>query len=416
MTCTLTTGNPRLRLSRQTATATPFLTIILISMAFTALPMRAQKLNVAYSFADSPDGANPFQSPVFRDKAGNLYGTTLQGGANTAGTIFKLSSDGKETVLYRFKLDPNGRPPSPESGVIGDDAGNLYGTEAFSGPNGNGSVFKLDPKGKLTVLHAFTDGFDGAAPFGGLVRDASGNLYGTTNAGGDLRACGNGCGTVFKLDVNGKFTVLYTFTGSGDGGIPNGSLVLDSAGNLYGTTVGGGSGQGVVFMVSATGQEKVLYSFSPTGQTDGFEPVAGLARDSEGNLYGTTYYGGGGKCDDGFELGCGVVFKLSKAGAYTVLHSFVGTGADDGGWPTAGLVLSTDGNIYGTASGFARFGAGTLFQISKTGAFSVLHTFSGGKDGARPMATMILDSTGSLYGTTAGGGSLGFGLVFKLVP
>ena len=368
-----------------------------------------------HSFADSPDGANPFQSPVFRDNAGNLYGTTLQGGTDTNGTIFKISSDGAETVLYRFSPDANGRAPSPMTGVIGDDAGNLYGTETFGGSQGYGTIFKLDATGKLTILYAFTAGSDGRSPYGGLVRDANGNLYGTAAAAGNLQGCGNGCGTVFKLDTSSKFTVLYTFSGGDDGGIPHSNLVLDSAGNLYGTTVGGGAyDQGTVFTVSTTGQERVLYSFSATGEFDGAEPVAGLTRDSAGNLYGTTYFGGGGTCFDGYNPGCGTVFRLDKSGAFTVLHSFAG--GDDGGWSTAALVLNVDGNLYGTASGAGQFGAGTLFKISKAGTFSLLHSFTGGKDGARPMAGMIADATGTLYGTTAGGTTFGFGAVFKLVP
>lgn len=374
----------------------------------------APGFQVLYSFADSPDGANPFESPVFEDTTGNLYGTTLSGGSQTNGTIFRLNSTG-ETVLHRFSTDANGRNPSPMSGVIGDDEGHLYGTETFGGPNGDGTVFRLDATGRLTILHAFTGGADGNSPYGGLTRDAAGNLYGTAAGGGYRQGCGNGCGTVFKIDSTGKFTVLYTFLGSGDGGIPQGTLVLDSAGNIYGTTAGGGAGgQGVVFVLSNTGQERPLYSFSATGESDGMEPVAGVVRDSSGNLYGTTFYGGGGNCFDGLNPGCGTVFKLDSSGTYTVLHAF--SGASDGGWSTAALVLATDGNLYGTASGAGLYGSGTAFRVSTSGMFTLLHTFTGGSDGARPMGTLIQDSTGTIYGTTAGGGKLGFGTVFKFIP
>jgi uncharacterized repeat protein (TIGR03803 family) len=144
------------------------------------------------------------------------------------------------------------------------------------------------------------------------------------------------------------------------------------------------------------------------------EPAAGLVRDSSGTLYGTTYYGGGGNCADGFNPGCGTVFKIDKSGTFSVLHSF--TGGDDGGWSTAALALDSKDNLYGTASGAGRFGAGTLFSISKAGAFSLLHSFTGAVHGARPMGTMTIDSTGTIYGTTAGGGAFGFGEVFKFVP
>ena len=404
-------------MKRKSNTPTWMVSLAVLGLIAGALagPPNGQRLQVAYSFRDVPDGANPFQSPLVLDNSGSLYGTSLHGGTGSNGTVFKVTRTGKESVLYRFAAGAKGWAPSPESGVIRDEAGNLYGTEAFSGPQQKGSVFKLGPAGKFTILHDFTGSGDGDAPSGGLVRDASGNLYGTASGGGDLQGCGNGCGTVFKLDSSGKFTVLYTFTGGGDGGIPTGSLVLDSAGNLYGTTLGGGAfSQGTVFMLTNTGQERSLYSFTATGQSDGMEPAAGLVRDSSGTLYGTTFYGGGGSCFDGFNPGCGTVFKIDKSGTFSVLHSF--TGGDDGGWSTAALALDSKGNLYGTASGAGRFGAGTLFSIRKTGAFSLLHSFTGGGDGARPMGTMTIDSTGTIYGTTAGGGAFGFGEVFKFVP
>jgi uncharacterized repeat protein (TIGR03803 family) len=372
-------------------------------------------LSVLYSFADSPDGSNPFQSTLFRDSAGNLSGTTVHGGAQSNGTIFKVSRSGTETVLYRFKPDLDGQAPSPQSGVIGDSAGNLYGTLPFGGQIGDGIVFKLDTTGKLTILHAFSGGGDGRSPFGGLVLDASGNLYGTATAAGNVNACGNGCGLVYKIDSSGNFSVLYTFTGGDDGGIPQDTLILDSAGNLYGTTTAGGANdQGVVFRLSSTGQESALYSFSATGQSDGMEPVAGLTRDSAGNLYGATYYGGGGSCFDGINPGCGTIFKIDTTGTFSVLHSLSGT--TDGGWVTGALVLNTDGNLYGTGSGSGQYGAGTLFKITTTGTFTTIHNFTGGKDGTHPMGAMIGDGTGALYGTSAGGGAFGFGEVFKFVP
>ena len=385
----------------------------LLAQTEAAPQLRSAQAAVLHSFEDSPDGADAFQSPVFRDSAGNLYGTTIHGGTQSNGTIFKVSREGQETVLYRFAANPDGSTPDPESGVIGV-AGNLYGTEALGGTSERGTVFQLDSTGKFTILHVFSGGVDGSGPAAGLVNDAQGNIYGVTTAGGNLNACTYGCGTVFKLDGSGTFSVLYAFKGGTDGAIPAGTLILDSAGNLYGTTEGGGvNGTGTLFTVSSTGQERVLYSFSSTGQFDGMEPQAGLARDSAGNLYGTTYYGGGGSCFDGINPGCGTVFELSSAGGLTVLHSF--SGKFDGGWPAGAVVLS-GGNLYGTASGGGALGAGTVFQISHAGAFTLVHAFTGGDDGSRPMATLSVDNTGALYGTTAGGGASGFGEVFKLVP
>jgi uncharacterized repeat protein (TIGR03803 family) len=367
-----------------------------------------------YSFTDSPDGANPYQSPILRDTAGNLYGTTIHGGAGSNGTIFKLTANGKESVLYRFSPAPGGSAPNAETGVVADPTGDLYGTEAFGGSLSKGSVFRLDTAGNFSVLHSFTGGSDGSFPSAGLVTDGKGNFYGNAASGGLPNACGNGCGTVFKIDTNGLFSVLYTFTGSLDGGIPVGTLTLDSAGNLYGTTAAGGVyGFGTIFELSPGAKEQTLYSFSVTGQFDGAQPVGGLILDAVGNLYGTTYYGGGGHCFDGFTPGCGTVFELQPSGTFTVLHAFAG--ADDGGWCTAGLALSGN-NLYGVASGGGRFGQGTVFKVTLDGAFTLLHGFSGGADGSHPMATLTLDSTGTIYGTTAGGGTSGFGSIFKFVP
>jgi uncharacterized repeat protein (TIGR03803 family) len=189
-------------LGLRVATLATLLAILPISHKAAAQVKSAQAF-LLHSFSDSPDGADPFQSPLFRDSGGNLYGTTLQGGSDTNGTIFKVSSAGIETVLYRFQPDQNGRAPSPMTGVIGDDTGNLYGTATFGGSAGYGTVFKLDATGKLTILYAFTAGTDGRSPYGGLVRDSNDNLFGTAAAAGNLRGCGNGCGTVL-LSIAGQ--------------------------------------------------------------------------------------------------------------------------------------------------------------------------------------------------------------------
>ena len=218
------------------------------------------------------------------------------------------------TVLYRFR-GPDGAQPV-YGRLIGDSAGNLYGTTVDGGASGLGVVFKLDKTGE-TVLHSF-NGTDGSEPFAGLIRDSTGNLYGTTKFGGIW-----GNGVVFELDTTGTETVLYSFTGGTDGSLPYASLIRDSAGNLYGTTFeGGASGSGVVFELDTTGTETVLYSF--TGRGHGANPVAGLIRNSAGNLYGTTANGGAS--------GHGVVFKVDTTGKETVLYSF--TGGADGGNPT----------------------------------------------------------------------------------
>jgi uncharacterized repeat protein (TIGR03803 family) len=262
------------------------------------------KETVLYAFTGGADGSEPICTLV-RDRAGDLYGTTAGGGSSAScanpsgcGTVFKLDTTGKETVLYSFCGGADGG--YPQAGLIRDAAGNLYGT-ALVGAYLAGVVFMVDPSGAETVLYSFTGGTDGGYPLAALIRDSAGNLYGTTNGGGASNQ-----GTVFKVDPTGKETVLYSFTGGTDGANPGAGLVRDSAGNLYGTAGGGASNQGTVFKLDTTGAESVLYSF--TGGTDGGNPAAGLLPGPDGRLYGTTLYGGDLSC--GFGIGCGVVFGI----------------------------------------------------------------------------------------------------------
>lgn len=356
--------------------------------------------SVLHSFSGKPDGGHPFAGGVL-DSAGNFFGTTSSGGTFDGGTVFEIDKNGNETVLYGFTGGADGG--YPESGLVFDPAGNLYGT-TVEGGSGAGVVFRLDPNGQETVLYAFTDFTDGP-PRGTMVRDSAGNLYGITQLGG---ATSNG--TVFKIDLAGKETVLHTFTGSPDGSEPFGNLVIDSAGNLYGMTMSGGAssgscfagaGCGVVFKVDAAGNESVLHNFSGP---DGANPEAGLVMDAAGNLYGATT--GGGASSQG------AVFKLDKGGTQTVLYSF--TGSADGGAPIAALVLDDQGNLYGTTDsggspcGFP--GCGVVFKLSNTGKETVLHAFTG-NDGDQPL-DMVRDSAGNLYGTTLEGGNQSCDIVF----
>jgi len=241
-------------------------------------------------------GADPLAGLV-RDAAGNLYGTTASGGASGLGTVFKVSAGGAETVLHSFTGGSDGE--YPYASVIRDAAGNLYGTTYAGGASGLGTVFKIDTQAHETVLYSFRGGADGEYPSAGLVRDAAGNLYGTTNSGGS-----SGGGIVFKISSAGKETVLHSFKGGKDGEYPYASVIRDAAGNLYGTTYGGGaSGWGTVFEIDPTGKETVLYTF--TGAADGASPEGGLVQDTAGHLYGTTKYGGA--------FGAGTVFELSPA-------------------------------------------------------------------------------------------------------
>lgn len=390
-----------------TASAVLLVAVVLVSSIFGVQAAWAQTHSVLYSFKGPPDGERPY-SGLILDAAGNLYGTTYEGGASYYGTAFKLAPSGKEKVLYSFLA---GYGANPFAGLIRDAKGNLYGTSFWGGSYDLGSVFKLDKKGNETVLHSFRSGVDGQWPQAGLVRDSAGNLYGTT-----YRAYPGGRGTVFKVNNAGKMTVLYRFTGAPDGEFPIGTLVRDEEGNLYGVTQLGGTSQydGTVFKLDPTGKETVLYSF--LGGVDGWNPMAGLIRDSSGNLYGTTFQGGGTGCGG---QGCGTVFKLDTTGKETVLYSFAGV--PDGEYPAASLVRDAAGNLYGTtvsggSTNCGRYGCGTVFLLNTAGKETVLHTFTGGTDGDAPEAGLVMDGGGNLYGTTSYGGVSGNGTVFKLTP
>jgi uncharacterized repeat protein (TIGR03803 family) len=377
---------------------------ILIALALVA---QAQTFTVLYTFTSTANGEQPDAS-LFQDAAGNLYGTTQYGGVKGGfGTVFKLSTKGKETVLLSFAGTPDAE--DPYSGLTRDKAGNFYGTTLYGGTQGGfGTVFKLRPGGKETILHSFAGTPDGEDPRSVLVRDAAGNLYGTTQYGGT----NGGFGTIFKLDTNGKLTLLHSFAGTPDGEDPYAGLLRDKAGNFYGTTQFGGTGGGfgTVFKLDAKGKLTLLHSFS--GTPDGVNPLAGLLRDAAGNLYGTTEYGGANG-------GYGTVFKLTAKGRLTLLHSFAGM--PDGENPYSRLIRDAAGNFYGTTFYGGTSGYGTVFKLDTAGKLTTLHSFNYSPDGAHPMAGLIIDKAGNLYGTTSAGGDLscgfsGCGTVFKLTP
>jgi uncharacterized repeat protein (TIGR03803 family) len=352
-----------------------------------------------------------------------------------------------EATLYVF----------PESGQTGyyptgtlcrDANGVLYGTTFLGGAYNQGNVFKLTPPAPgrtnwaISVLYDFHGGNDGGAPFGGVVMDANGTLYGTAYAGGV-----NNEGVVFKLTPPGPShptwteTVLHNFSYDWvykihDGASPCSGLIMDASGALYGTTIGGGAtnqfgyGYGTVFKLSppapgkSTWTETVLYYFA--GGADGQSPSSGLTIDSSGALYGTTHYGGGGTCQDGWGnvVGCGTVFKLTPPGAgkatwtETVLHRF--SGSPDGGLPGGTLRLDASDALYGTTYRGGTADGGTVFKLSPPAAgqiawtASILHSFTG-PEGAGPQGGVIADAAGRLYGAASGGGA-GYGVVFRLSP
>jgi uncharacterized repeat protein (TIGR03803 family) len=416
------------RLLRRTVIATfqAALTFALISALSIVVAQSAwaQTETVLYAFPGTKSGLEP-QGGLVRDGKGNLYGTTAVGGTPGVGTLFEITAAGVETLLHNFKGRP--RDGTDPSGNLILSGGKLYGTtEAGGTESGNcndenagcGTVFEfITSSGAQKVLYTFLGGSDGSLPsWAGLVRDTKGNLYGTTMWGGGSGCSGFGCGTVFKVTSNGTETVLYRFTGGVDGGLPEAGLVIDPQGNLYGTTsIGGSDGVGTVFEVTPTGTEKVLHSFTDSPK-DGASPYAGLVRDASGNLYGTTF--GGGPC-------CGTVFEVTSSGKEKTLYNFAG--GSDGSSPWAGLVRDAKGNLYGTTyqgggSGCKGPGCGTVFQITPAGKETVLYRFTGGTDGGLPMAGLIRDGHGNLYGTATSGGdpscsaNAACGVVFEVTP
>jgi hypothetical protein len=446
--------------------------ILLLALGCSLVPVASAewKEKVLYSFQGVPDGAVPTGAVVF-DKEGNLYGATLDGGASTCdgpgqcGTVYKLAPPATkggvwtETVLYIFKGHAQNDGATPEGGLVIDAAGNLYGTTGYGGSGpclllggsvGCGTVYELSPPAKQgdpwteTVLYSFQGGQDGYVASGDLVFDKAGNLYGATLFGGGKgTTCdslyGGQCGTVFELSPpktkGGQWTekVLHRFAGIatgkeyGDGAEPNGGLVLDSKGAVYGTTYIGGyncphnsnQGCGTAFQLppstksGGTWTEKPIHVFK--AGNDGGEPNGGMIFDDVGSLYGTA--------GAGSPSGGGLAFRLtrSKSGMWndSVLHWF----SDSGPGPfTAGLRFDSFGNLYGPTAEGAHF-RGTVVRLKRPARQgekwlpTILYTFQGGTDGGFPAAVLIFDTAGRLYSTTQGAGSSGgYGTVFDLSP
>ena len=369
----------------------------------------------------SNDGAVPTSLVLGSD--GNLYGATFPGGAYQQGMVFKLLTNGTESPLYSFKgnggVVASTDGAGPASLIQGSD-GNLYGTTRVGGVHNEGPVFSITTAGAETVIFSFTGhggvagSTDGASPVG-LVEGSDLSFYGTTQLGG-----ANDLGTAFNITTNGVETVLYSFgggptgaTSATDGASPAGPLIQGSDGNFYGTTHSGGTNNaGTVFNMTSLGVETVLYSFG--GGSDGEFPDAGLVEGNDGNFYGTTYLAG--------TFGGGTVFRVTPAGVEAVIHNFSGgghmTGSTDGANPSAGLMLGADGNLYGTTrAGGPQFFGGTLYKITKSGVETILYSFGGlnegSIDGDTPTLGVVSDSHGTIYGTTAGGGTFNKGVVFK---
>jgi len=369
--------------------------------------------------------------------SGGDYSCDPTNGSGGCGTIFRIDQNGNGTILHAFTDNPDGK--EPYSGLLPGRNGTAYGTTYFGGSRYDGTVFKVDQTGHATILHNFRSSPDGQNPYlATVVADAAGNLYGTTTNGGTIPFfCG--CGVVFKIAPSGQETILHQFLGGpSDGSFPDAGLVLDSAGNLYGTTffggaacpnVGSSGGCGTIFKISPTGQMTILYNF--TGGADGANPAGKLLLDSAGNLYGTAAYGAA-LCDP-LKFGCGTIFRFGTSGKLTVLHRF--HGAPDGANPFGGLITDPAGNAYGVTN-FGGIkscgdndldpgGCGTVYKLAGTGKFTILHAFDQ-TDGSTPNASLVRDASGNLYGTTQNGGNpvctygtppiVGCGTVFKISP
>jgi uncharacterized repeat protein (TIGR03803 family) len=359
-------------------------------------------LTTLYSFAGGNDGAYP-ESGLVRDSRGSLYGSTVRGGVHDYGTIFQLGMNGREIVFHAFAGINEGADPN---GIHLDGAGNIYGTTVYGLQNAsNGTVFKIAPDRTTTVIYTFPGGNYGDRPSGTLE-----GLFGTASDGL------HNYGVVYHVSLKGDQAVLHAFN-SADGAYPGGGVIADGAGNLYGTTQGGGTtGRGTVFKLAPDGTETVLHSFCVPAKNpcpDGQSPATGLSLDSAGNLYGTAQYGGTGAGGQG-----GTLFKVAPDGTTVVLHAFCYRKSCLDGTHPGPVTLNAAGAIYGVTEyggidcDGSHQGCGTVFKFVN-GAYQVLHSFTG-SDGAYPVGGLLLGGSSIIYGTTYRGGANDLGTVFKL--
>jgi len=338
------------------------------------------------------DGANP-EGALLLDADGNLFGTTFAGGIGE-GTVFKIDGSGQESVLFTFSAHETGA--NPATPLIQDASGNLIGI-ADGGP-GAGVIFRVSKNGGESTLFNFQGGLDNLepkVPTGGLFMDKAGNLIGTTLFGGSAN-CQLGCGTVYRLNTAGMLQVVHKLNGHNEGSQPSGPFIQDAAGNLIGVAKAGGKlscpefpqvGCGTVFKIAPNGKLTVLHTFQ--GGAGGAVPRSGLLMDAAGNLFGSTSEGGTQEN--------GLVFKIAPDGTYIVLHRFTGK---EGSAPNGGLVEDEAGNLFGTAQGGGSDALGTVFELTQFGRLTVLHNFVGDTDGAVPFAGLVRDASGHLFGTT----------------
>ncbi len=353
------------------------------------------KLSTLYSFTGGTDGSSPNGLADGRD--GYLYGTTQLGGSFHNGSAFKIGTNGGFIMLVSFD-QTNGA--FPLAGLVLSTNRNFYGTTSAGGASGAGTVLAMTPAGEASILHEFTGGNDGGSPATALIQGTDGGFYGATQNGG-----ANGLGTIFRITSGGTLGTLHAFVGGAEASSPAGALLELSHGTFYGTSASGGtSNQGSVFRLIPGGALTTLYSF--TGGMDGYHPVGSLVLGDDGALYGATSY----NTIRGFAF-YGTLFNLSTNGALQTLYALNFT---DGSYPAAGLVLSSDGNFYGTTEQGGAADYGTVFRMTPGGVVSTLVEFDGFNDGANPVTALTEGSDGNLYGTTSAGGPGGHGTIFRL--
>ena len=384
-------------------------------------------LQTLYSFTTNSLGCNPFGG-LIQANNGSFYGTASAGGLHAVGTVFHMDTNGVVTLVYAFPNGSSGNyPPNgslPCAALIQGTNGLLYGTASYGGANGDGTVFGMTTNGGLNGAWSLNSASSGSVPYGGLVQGLDGNFYGTTFEGGAYGTSSEiTYGTVFRLTASGSLTAIHSFNYA-EGVNPSSKLVQGADGSFYGTAQTGGTngGWGTIFKITPAGILAPLFSFA---NTNGAVPFAGLVQDSAGAFYGTTTVGGRSASAAAVPIfsgpglyppfsgadGAGTVFKLATDGTFTSLYSF--TGGADGSNCYGGLLLASDGNLYGTTVGGGAYDLGTVFQISPEGTLATLVSFDG-YQGANPYCTLIRGSDGSLYGTTQNGGANGWGAIFRL--
>lgn len=369
--------------------------------------------NDGHGFNGNTDGANP-SAPLVLGPDGRLYGTTISGSAGNTGptgTIFVVNAAGQVTILHHFALEPLGGT-NPQAGLIVGRDGFLYGATHLSVGNtstNGGTIFKIDALGNYARLHTFL-GNAGGGPIGGVIQAANGDLYGANTRGGtNSNGTAVNIGTVFRIQTSGLPPVQLALFPFGRYDSYKSGLIQASDGNLYGTTRDGPANtSGTIYRTTPGGGLELLYSFVG-GTGSGANPLAPLIQSTDGNLYGTTYYGG--------VSNQGTIFKMTLTGQVTTLHSFNLT---NGGTPQAALIQATDGNFYGTTRVGGEFAGGTIFRMTPAGIVTTVHAFKplppsqSAGDGFAPQAAVVQGADGKLYGTTYRGGLEDKGIVFRL--